>query len=178
MNKTGGFELMLLFFIGVALLICLGLFIAFGGVVVDMFFDEFVPEIKDIGSVGSSNVTEYAEYGLDPVDSVVQSFSWMGGVIYFLGIIGFFALAFASKITMSKWLMGFFFAFAFLFLIASIFISNIYEDFYNDDDDIGSRLREQTLLSWLILQSPLVFTVVIFISGIIMFTGLQQEGFV
>ena len=62
-----------------------------------------------------------------------------------------------------------------LMTIGSIVISNIYEDIYNGDDELGSRLRDQKILSFLMLNSPVIFTAVIFISGVILFTGINDE---
>jgi len=143
-----------------------------------MFMDEVVPEIQGIGSVGASNITQYSGYSVAPVNSFVQSFTWLGGVLYSLAIILVFAFAFAARATANKWLIGIFLAFTLLLILCSIFISNIYEDFYNDTGDLGVRLQEQALLSFLILHSPIIFTIVIFIAGIIMFSGMQQEEFI
>ena len=58
----------------------------------------------------------------------------------------------------------------------SMFISNIYEDFYSGTDDLATRMQEQTILSWMILYSPLIFAIIAFIAGAIMFSGGTEEG--
>lgn len=158
------------------LVLLVGFGMAFGGVVVDWVFDEAVPEISGIGQVGSANVTEISAYTLTPLNSVVQSFTWLAGVFYLLALIGCFGLAVAFRMTGGKWLMGFFIACMFLLIVASMFLSNIYEEFYNDGSEIGIRLHEYGLLSWFILYSPLVMGVIGFVSGIIMFTGDPEPG--
>lgn len=178
MNKKGSFGAILFFFILIAIVLSAGLFLAIGGAVMDMFFDEFVPEIENIGTVGSSNITEYSEYGLTPVNTFVQSFTWLGGVIYMLAIILVFGMAIAARATANRWLIGFFMVTGFLLIIGSIFISNIYQDFYQDDGDLGTRLQNQEILSFLILHSPVIFSIVIFVSGIIVFSGLGEESYV
>lgn len=180
MNKKGqgGFGILLGFFILIAIILALGLLLSFGGAIVDLFADTVIPEIQGIGTVGDSNITQYSDYVVSPVNTFVQSFSWLGGLMYVLGIIGIFGLSIAAKFTMNKWLIGLFFGFALLLILCSIFISNIYEEFYTGTDDFSTRLQEQTLLSYMILHSPLIFSVVIFISGIIMFSGVQQESYV
>lgn len=157
-------------------ILLIGLLLAFGSMTINWVFDEAVPELSNLGMVGSANLTEVAGYTLAPVNNVVQSFTWLTGVIYILGLVGCLGLAFAFRFTGSKWLMGFFFACMFLLIVTSIFISNIYEEFYSDGGDVGSMLHEQVLMSWLILYSPMVMCIVGFISGIIMFTGEGEEG--
>ena len=78
--------------------------------------------------------------------------------------------------TGNKWLAGFFIACMFLLIITAIFVSNIYEDFYTGTDDVATRLQEHTMLSFLILQSPMIMAVIGFICGIIMFTGNPEEN--
>ena len=175
MNKKGNI-VAIIWMVGILFVILIGaLFLAFGGMVVDWTFDEVLPEISSIGMVGSSNVSEYSEYTINPVNTVVQSFTWLGGLIYIFGLIGCLGLAFAFRFTGNKWLMGLFIACIFMLVLASIFISNIYQDFYDGNDDVSDRLHEQTMLSWLILYSPLVMCVIAFLCGVIMFTGEGGE---
>ena len=174
-NKKGQAGVILIFFIVVAIILVAGLFIGIGVSSLSMVIDEFVPEIKAIGSIGSSNVTEYAGYALDPLVTFVNSWSWVGGVLYFISLIGLFGIAIAYRSTNNKWLIGFFILFALLIILLSIFISNIYQDLYQDGTDFGQGIKDQTLLSFLMLHSPLILCVVIFASGVILFTGVGQE---
>jgi hypothetical protein len=155
----------------------LGLFLVIGSIVVDWTFDEAVPELTKIGMVDNTNVSEYTGYALNPVDNVVQSFTWLSGIIYIFALLGCLGLSFTIRFTGNKWLLGFFIACMFLLIVASIFISNIYEDFYNDDGDVGDRLREHEMLSYLILYSPVIMSIIGFICGIIMFTGEGEEQY-
>ena len=160
------------------LLLLAGLFLSFGILTLDWVFDEAVPELTNLGNVGDANLTEISGYTISPVNSIVQSFTWLGGLVYVFAFVGCLALAFAYRMTGGKWLMGLFLVCLFLLVVASIFISNIYEDFYNGNDDVGTRLKEQTLLSWLILYSPIVISIIGAISGIIMLTGENENAYV
>ena len=170
-NKKGQVDGIIWIFLVLFVILFLGLFLAFGSLVIDWTFDEAVPILKDLGMMGSSNMTEIAGYTITPVDNVVQAFTWLAGVVYVMALVGCMGLAFAFRFTGSKWLMGFFVAGMLLLVMASIFISNTYEEFFTGTDDVATRLQEQTMLSWLILYSPLVTCIIGFISGIIMFTG-------
>lgn len=179
MNKKGqGFGLFLFFFIAVAILLGLGLLLVIGSSVLNYTFDIIQPTVSGIGEVGSANFTEISQYSIDPLNTVVQSFTWFSGVLYMICMLSLFGMAIAFRTTMSRWLIPMFIIMAFLMIILSIFISNAYQDIYQTNDDISTVMHEHTMLNYMILHSPLFFTVIIFISGIILFSGMQQEDFV
>ena len=177
MNKKGQFMGILILVGALFIILIGGLALVFGGVIIDWVFDEAVPEITTIGIVGSSNISEYTTYGLTPVNNFVQSFTWMSGVVYVLSLLAVFGLAIGFRVTGNKWLMGFFIGCMLLLVIASIFISNIYEEFYNGTGEIASRLKEHELISYLILFSPVIMSLMGIIGGIIMFTGNPEEAY-
>jgi len=176
--QPGSFGIFLLFFILVAIVLALGLFFVIGSSVINYGMDIVVPEIKNIGELGGANMTEVAGYTLDPLDTTIQAFTWITGISYFVAFFGLFGLAVAYKTTMSRVMIPLFFLMAILMIFASIFISNVYEDIYEDIDDISTIAREHVLLSWLILHQPMILTLVVFLSGIIMFSGIKEGDFV
>ena len=54
-------------------------------------------------------------------------------------------------------------------------MSNMYQDIYTGDDDIATRLQEQTIMSFLILHSPFIMALIATIGGVIMF-GMKNTG--
>jgi len=176
-NKKAQVGFIIFFFMGIALLIAGAIFLAIASGVISYVADITFPEITNIGVIGDSNISEYAEYGLNPVNTLIKQSEWMGGVLYMIAIIGLIGIAVVFRTSQNKVFIVLFFAFAILMMFLSILMSNVYEDFYSSGDEIGDKLKDQTMLSWLILRSPLVFSVVIFISGIILFSGLGQEEF-
>lgn len=176
MNNRGQYGFLLFFFLFVAILMAVGFGVAILIGIINIASDEIIPEIEGIGTVDDNiNITEYAEYTTTPIETLINSFSWMGGLAYMIGIFGLFALAITYRVSMNRIFIFIFFAFALLLLMMSMFMSNIYEEFYNDTDELAVELKDQVLLSWLILYSPMIFAVVIFISGIILFTGQGEE---
>ena len=172
MNKKGNVTVIIIFVGSLLLLLLLGLLMVFGSMTFNWIFDEAVPELTNLGEVGNANLSKTVSYGLDPVNNFVQSWTWMAGLLYVLGLIGCLGLAFMFRNTGEKWTIAFFFGLAIILIITSIFVSNIYEDFYDDGDaDVSARLQEHTLLSWMLLYSPAIMTLVVFIGGIIIFTG-------
>lgn len=164
--------MMIAFFIAIGVLLVLGFLFGIISAILNMTFDIITPEISSIGNIGSANMTEISSMSIDPLNTVIQSFTWFSGVCYILIIIGLLGIAFSVRLSTSKWLIAMFFLLAILMLLASIILSNTYQDLYEDDGELGSILHEHILLSYLILNSPLIFTVIIFVSGIILFSGL------
>ena len=160
---------------GLMVLLFIGLLMAGGVSVLNWTMDIVVPEFSSLGMVGDTNMTQISDITLNPVHSLTKGFKWLGGVVYFIGVLAIFALAFIYRATMQKWLMPFFFGLMIILLIVSIFMSNIYEDLYRGTDELASGLKEQDLLSWMILYSPAIFSIVGFIAGAIMFSGAGTE---
>jgi len=177
MNKKGNVVVVLIFFVFLFIVLFLGVLLAFGSVIIDWTFDEIIPEISTLGMVGDANLTQAADYTIVPLNSLVQSFTWATGALYVLILIGLVGTTVAFRTNPSRWLIGFFFFIAIMFIFTSIFISNIYEDFYTGTDEIALRLQEHTLLSYMIIYSPAIFTVITFVMGIILFSGMQREEF-
>jgi uncharacterized membrane protein YfcA len=96
---------------------------------------------------------------------------YFGVVVYVFGILALFGLAFAYRFTNQKWLIPLFIMLMIIVVIICIFISNIYEEFYTGTDDVSTRLQEQSGLSYLILYSPMIMTVIGFIAGAILFSS-------
>lgn len=165
------------FFVILFVVLFLGFILATGGAVINYVFDEFVPEVDDLGVIQGANFSESASYTITPLNDFIQSFSWLAGVMYIFMLVGVIIVPFMFRTNVETWMIGFFFSLVFILIISSMFISNIYEDFYDDTGELADRLKEQTLLSYLVLNSPLIFTIISFIGGIILFSGLNREEF-
>ena len=75
-------------------------------------------------------------------------------------------------------LLGLYFFLVILLIIFSIFMSNIYQDIYSGTDVLATELQSQTLMSFMILRSPFILTLIAIIAGIFMFAvqGINQGG--
>jgi len=62
-----------------------------------------------------------------------------------------------------------------LVIISAIAVSQFYEEFYLDQDELGLILRTAAPVSFLIIYSPVILTIVAFIAGIILFTGEEEQ---
>jgi hypothetical protein len=175
MNKKGNIIIIILFFVILFVILFLGFTMVIGSALLNWVFDEAVPELSDMGMVGDANMTAVAGYTITPLNTLVQNFTWLTGILYIIMLIGSFGIIFIARATPSRWLIAFYFMLAVIIIIGAIFMSNIYEDFYTGDDELATRLQEHTLLSYMILYSPLIFTIIVFATGIVLFSGLQQQ---
>lgn len=175
-NKKGNIYLIIFFFVMLFLILFLGFIMIVGSSIVNWVYDEAMPELTNIGTVENTNFTQYAEVTITPLNNIIQGLPWMMGVLYVLMLIGSFGIVFViNQSPTSRWLISIYFMFAILLIITAMFISNIYEEFYNGTDDLATRLKEHTLLSYMVLYSPAIFSIIIFISGIIIFSGIGEE---
>jgi len=157
-------------------LICVGIMLGWGAL--KSATDVIIPEFNSIGQVTDNiNISEYTEKTLTPTSSIIDNIGLIIGMIYILGILGLMTFAFIARNNMNGWLIAFFLASVLLLIAACIFASNAYEDFHNNNDEIGLILQSATLASFLIIYSPEIMTMVAFIAGIILFTGNREEQY-
>ena len=179
MNKRGQSIWGVVFVVGILFLILIiGFIMAIGSSVTNFVADEVVPELSGLGMVGTANLTEISEYTINPANTFIQSLTWMTGVLYMLMLIGSIGIAFAFRGTGNGWLVVLYFLLVIILIIGSIFISNMYQDFYQDAGEFGSIMKEHGLLSYMILYAPMINTILAFITGIILFSGKQEESYV
>lgn len=162
------------------LALIVGFLMVVGSAVTNWVADEVVPEFQGIGSlgIGEANLTEVAEYTINPANNLIQSLTWFTGVIYVLMLVGCLGVSYMIRDSPNKWLVGFFFLCMLILVLGSVFISNMYEDFYNGSDSFSLILREHTILSFMILYSPMINTILGFVAGFILFSGRGEESYV
>lgn len=167
-NKKGQVSIFIFFGVIVVLLV-VGFVLAILISLINWSSETLTPALEGLGMVENTNVSQAVTYSLGNINSVIQTFTWLGGVIFVLAIVScVLFIAFSNENTPPIFL-SLFFAFLILLIFLSIFVSNAYEDLYNGDDEISERLQEQTILSFLILYSPMILTVLAFLTGIFIF---------
>ena len=174
-NKKGSMSAVIGVLGTVLLVVAVVAALMLAGPMVDEVTGQIFTEVRGIGNVTDNvNVTYYADKVFAPVENILGSYAMYAGILYVLGIILVFTLAFVFRGNVNGWAIALFVVAAMLIITFCIILSNTYEEFYMGGDFIGDALHEATLPSWLILHCPMIMTVVIFIAGIIMMTG--KEG--
>lgn len=177
-NKKASF-MGVVFIVGALFVLLLfGVVLGFGSSTINWVMDETVPELKGLGMVGDFNASEAMDIAVDPVNDFIQDITWVSGLVYIFGLLGVFGLAFAFRVSGEKWMIALFFILMFALIVASIFMSNIYEDVFRGTDEFASILKEHVALSWLVLYSPGIFSIIGFLAGVIMFSGDNSGGVV
>jgi len=176
-NKKGAIG-MVFFFIALLGILLLGFFGAMVLSVFDFASDEITPIMEDLGMAGETNISEAAQYGFGTLNTFVQTLPFLLGFGYVLALIFTIVLVYVSGYSPSPAFIGFYFALMILLVFGSIIVSNMYQDIYSGDDEIATRLQEQTLLSYMILHAPTILTFIAIIGGILMFSriGNGNEG--
>ena len=72
--------------------------------------------------------------------------------------------------------LGIFLLMAILLVAGSMFISNTYEDFLNDGGDISNEMMEMPIQNFLMLYMPQLMSAMIFLGGIVIFSGAGGDG--
>jgi hypothetical protein len=109
------------------LLVFLAVLFAVGSSVLTLTVNTIAPEIRNIGMMGDANMTQISDMTIAPVQSMINSSTWFGGVAYVIALICLFGLAFVYRNTGHKWLIPMFFAMMVILIIISIFLSTTYE---------------------------------------------------
>jgi hypothetical protein len=175
-NKKGNIMGILIVVGALFLLVMGGIIMAIGSSTINWVMDETVPELTALGVVGDFNATHAVDATIVPVNTFIQNLTWLSGVVYILGLIGVFGIAFTYRSSGEKWLMGLFFAVVWILIIGCIFMSNIYEDVYDSPGTFGDIMHEHILLSYLVLYSPAIMSIIAFLAGVILFSGATQEA--
>ena len=108
MNKRGNVFAILLFFGLLIVVLLLGFLMVVGSSVLNWTFDEMVPELTNLGQIGDTNMTAVAQTTIVPLNTTIQSFTWLTGVLYVMLLVGVLGFSLAFRGSPPRWLMGFF----------------------------------------------------------------------
>lgn len=152
--------------------------VTIGWGVVKIASDEIIPELTSIGEIAPGiNLSVYTILVLQPVSIIIDNIDLIIGLLYIVGIIGLLGLAYISRTNRNGWMIALFVVAVLIVIISSILISQHYEEFYLGQDELGAKLREAALVSYLVIYSPTILTIVAFIAAIILFTGDEEAQF-
>lgn len=175
MNKKGSsFGGILLISLLLIMIFVIGFVFVFLTSTTNYVAGEIIPEFASIGMVDNTNFTDISRMVLNPVQDTLTSFNWMGGVLMVICLFMLIGLSMSYRSNGNYWIIGVFLLVAVLMVLMSIILSNAYSEFYYSSDDLGLGLQDQTLASYLLLYSPLIVTIIIFIAGAIMFTAKEE----
>ena len=168
-NKKGAIGIVL-FFAVLLLVLVIGFIAVISWSVIDIASDELTPIMTELGVVGDSNISKYAEYGFGTANTFVQAMPWLIALGYIMTLIFTLVFVFIVGYNPHPAFFAMFFALMILLIFGAVIMSNMYQDIYTGTDDVALRLQEQTIMSHLILHSPFILAIISVIGGILMFT--------
>lgn len=176
-NKKGAIGIIIFFLVLMTILI-IGFFAAMLMATIDFVSDEVTPIMTDLGVVGNTNLSQVGDYTFGATNKVVQALPWVVAFGYAMALIFTLVFIFIVGYNPHPAFIGFYIGLMVLLVFLCIIMSNMYQDIYNGDDEIASRLKEQTILSYLILHSPFIMSFIAIIGAILMFTrhGISEGG--
>lgn len=179
-NKRGGIGI-ILFFVAIILILIIGFILSVGIGILNYAGDVITPELESLGSVNisetaSANFSAASSYSFGVLDDFNQNLGWVFGFVYVVALIFTIGFVISYESNPNPVWIGLYFMFMLLIILGSIILSNMYQNLYEGNDDIGTRLKEQTLLSWMILYSPLVLSVIMVIAGVYLFARPQEAS--
>lgn len=167
-NKKGVIGIML-FFLALLTILILGFIAAMVWAATDFVSDEVTPIMEDLGVVAGANLSQASENTFGVLDDVIQAFNWVIAMSYVLALV--FTLVFILVVGYSPHpaFIAIYFVLMILLIFGCVVMSNMYQDIYTSEDEISSRLQEQTILSYMILYSPIIMVIFAAVGGILMF---------
>jgi len=168
-NKRGAIGI-LIFVIALFAILTVGFFAAIIIGVIDIASDEITPIMTELGVAGSSNLSEYAEYGFGTLNTTVQALPWVIAAGYIMALVFTIVFIFIVGYSPHPAFIAFYFVLMILLIFFCILMSNMYQDIYSGSDELALRLQEQTILSYMLLHSPFIMAIIMVIGGILMFT--------
>lgn len=178
MNKKAEFSGLFFFFVMIMVVLVLGFIGSIVIGIVSYSSGILAPTISGMGMVGDDiNMTQIASMSSDKGNAVIQNMQHILAVLYIFGLILIFGMAITINLTGSKFLMGLYFMLAVFVIGFCILMSNAYENLVGGTDIIATQLQQQGAMTFLMIHSPSIFTVLIFLGGFFALTGLNREDF-
>jgi len=168
LNRKGAIGI-IVFFMALMLVLVLGFIAAMAWSVLDIASDELTPIMTELGMAGDTNMSEAAEYSFGTINKFVQAMPFLIAVGYVMALIFTLVFVFIVGYNPHPAFIGFYLVLMILLIFLCIIMSNMYQDIYTGDDEIATRLQEQTTTSYLILHSPFIMAMIAAIGGILMF---------
>lgn len=174
-NKKGSAIVIILLFLVLFTILIVGFMLSMGAGVVDYAADELMPVLTGVGAAGGTNFSEDVNYVITPVNTLVQAAPWIVGFGYVVALILSIVFVTGFRVNPSPVFLGFYVMMVVLLIFGAIIMSQMYQDIYTGEDMMGEKLQEQPLMSYMILYSPVILTIIALISGIYLFARPPDE---
>jgi hypothetical protein len=175
MNKKGQAEIIFAIAIFSLIVIVAALVIGLSTGILTFFTSTVNDATSGLGVISNTNMTQVQELTIGTVDTIAQSFKFLSAALIVFGLLGILIFSWVVRINLSNIWIGIWLFFVFILIIVSIFVSNMYEEFINGADEVADELKSMVITSFLILHMPVIITIISFIGGVIIFSGIGGE---
>jgi len=175
-NKKGMMGLVLVVVIIFTILV-IGFFAVIGLGVFSYASDKIVPELQSVGMIdNTTNFTAAVNTAVTPITTILDNLPWL--LVFGYGATLIFSLVAVVFVRYNPHplFIGIYFMLMIMLIFMAILMSNAYEDLYNGNDDLALELQANAGMSYLLLYSPAILTVIAIFTGIFMFAGNKDEG--
>ena len=176
MKNKKGFGGILIFTVLLFTILIIGFIASIVIALFDYTGDTITPIINEIGVVGDTNLSEVADYTITPANTLVQALPWLVGFGYVAALIFSMVFVMMYESNPHPAFIGAYIFFVILIIFGAIVMSNMYENIYTGTDELATRLQGQTTLSYMILFSPFILTLIAVITGIFLFSRPSQAS--
>lgn len=166
-NKRGAIsDLFLLMIVGLVLTLLSAAFILVFGIVTSNLI------AIDTGA-GQANVSEAATITFGNINIAIQQLRWWTFALIIAFAISIFISNFLIKINPVFFI--FHIIITIIAVVVAITLSNAYEFIYTSQNIFGAELQTFVGTSWMLLNLPIVITVIGVIGGIFQFIGISRD---
>ena len=174
-NNKGQINALFMFAIIIMVVIVGAIVLVIGSAIVTYTGDTINDVTSNLGMSGTTNLSHASDVSIGVVNKTVQSLKFGSGLLLFFALLGILMFAASIRLNPNGFMIGLYLFMVIIFIITAMFMSNTYESFLSGTDDIAMELKSMTIASFLLLWLPEIVTVISFIGGIIIFTGLGDE---
>jgi len=174
MNNKGQAGALIVFAILVFAVIAGGLIIALSSGITTYTTRTLNDVTSELGMIGDFNASQASDFSIGAVNETVQMFKWGSGILIVFALLGLIIFAGIIRAAPDGFLIGFYILLMLIFVISSMYVSNVYEEFLDGDDEIALELKDMQFTSWLIIYMPQIITLIGFIGGLIIFSGTGE----
>lgn len=176
MNNKGQISNLLLIVLIMMVVIVGSIVLAIGTGVLTFVGDTVNDVTSGLGIIGDTNMSHVSDISIGVVNNGIQMLKWGSGILLFLSFILIFMLASYIRINPNGFMIVLYFFMVIAMIFSAIYITNTYDSFLDGSDSIALELREQTMINFLMTFLPHIITIIAFIGGVIMFTGMGDES--
>jgi uncharacterized membrane protein (DUF485 family) len=176
MNKKGQLDGLLLWGMIILIVIIGSVVVVIGSGILTWSSGTINEITSGLGMQGDTNLSRVSDSTIGVANTMIQMLQWGSGVILIFAIIAILAFSMTIRLNPNGLMLGLFLFMVIAFIISSIYISDIYQEFLTGSDEIATEMKGMGMASMILIYLPQIITVISFIGGIIIFTGMGEEN--